>query len=261
MNAPSSHSPAPVIRPNTALDHLISAGLWGVGLGFMVPMMGSMMVLQRLLSSETIDPLARFYCRGQLALTGNRWRTIVHPKVDPNQPYIFAQNHTNHLDHVAMYCATPHFKQGLELETHFRYPVYGWFMKGRGTIPVPADRSQRTAAVREGIQAEIDKGHSVLAFPEGTRTLDGRVGTFRKGIFVIARDLGIPIVPTAVTGMFDVMRKGSYVLHPGNTVTVHVEEPVETAGLSDDDIPALAERTRSVVARHVDAYYAERRDR
>ena len=79
---------------------------------------------------------------------------------------------------------------------------------------------------------------------------------FRKGVFFIARDLGIPVVPVAVTGMYDVMRKGSLHLRPGYTVTVHVCEPIPTAGLTDEEIPALADQCRRAIAEKVDAYWA-----
>ena len=77
----------------------------------------------------------------------------------------------------------------------------------------------------------------------------------------IARDLGIPIVPVAVTGMYDVMRKGSYLLRPGYDVTVYVERPIPTAGLRDDEIPALAAEVQRVVAARVDAYWREKAER
>lgn len=238
----------------TLMDRLVSTSLWGVGAGWMAGVMGSLMVAQRFVHPERLEPLSRLYCRGQIALTGSRWRTVVHPDVDPKGIYMFAQNHTNHFDHVVLYPATPHFKQGLELETHFDYPVYGWFMRQRGTIPVPAEPGGRFEKVREGMRAEVERGHSLLVFPEGTRTLDGRVGPFKTGVFQAARDLAIPVVPVSVTGMYDVMRKGSPLIRPGHTITVHVHAPVSTQGLSDADLPAFADRIRSIVAGPVNAH-------
>lgn len=259
MRAASETAPAGDRRGEriSLADRLVSTALWGAGLSWLIPMLGSQTLLFQVIPSHKLDRLARIYCRGQVALTLAKWRAVVHPKVDPSTQYVFAQNHINHFDHVAMYDATPHVKQGLELETHFKYPFYGWFMKARGTVPVPADRANRTPVVREGMRRELEEGRSLLVFPEGTRTLDGRVAPFKTGIFFIARDLGVPIVPVAVTGMYDVMRKGSLILRPFKQVTVYCDEPVPTAGLTDDEIPALAERVRSVIAARVDAYFDE----
>lgn len=223
-----------------------SAVLWLLGLLWLVPMMTLMMLLGLFLHPRRTDAVSRLYCRGQVCATGSRWRAVVHPDVNPATPYFFAQNHVNLLDHVTMYPATPHFKQGIELREHFRIPVYGWFMRARGTIAV--DRGASGArALTEAVAAEVAKGHSLLGFPEGTRTLDGRVGRFRKGLFRVARDAGLPVVPVAVVGMFDVLRKGSLHLRPGD-VTVHVLAPIPTAGLADAELDVLAERVRAQIA-------------
>lgn len=246
------------LEPVRARDHLASAALWGAGLAWLIPMLGGMGVLNgTVLPSHRTEGLNRLYCRGQVALTGSRWRAVVDPAVDPGTPYMFAQNHTNHFDHVALYPATPHFKQGLELESHFKIPFYGWFMKARGTIPVRSGKEGQTPQIMDRMRAEIERGHSILAFPEGHRTLDGRVGPFRRGVFFIARDLGLPIAPVSVTGMYRVMRKGSWLIRPGHTVTVFVDAPIPTAGLPDAAIPELADRVREVVAGRVDAYWRE----
>ncbi|MCA9528873.1 MAG: 1-acyl-sn-glycerol-3-phosphate acyltransferase [Myxococcales bacterium] len=244
-------------RSPTVRDKVVSAALWGVNLAFLAPAMGAMTALFSVVPPDRVQPVQRWYCRSQLALTGCRWRAVVHPDVDPDAQYVFAQNHTNHFDHVAMYNATPHFKQGLELESHFKYPFYGWFMRARGTIPVPAAREGRTEGLVASARAEVERGHSILAFPEGTRTLDGRVGPFRSGVFVMAQRLGLPIVPVAVTGMYDVMRKGSWIIQPGVDVTVYVEAPVPTEGTTEADLPDLERRVHDAIAARVDAYFDE----
>jgi len=243
---------------DTVIAKAVSAGMWAAGLAWMVPMMALMMGLAVFVEPRRYDWLSRIYCRGQLLLTGARWRAVVDPAVREDQAYLFAQHHVNLLDHVTLYCATPHFKQGVELEEHFDIPVYGWFMKSRGTIPVRRGSQGQSQRIMDHMRSEVERGHSILAFPEGTRTVDGRVGDFRKGTFFIARDLGIPIVPVAVTGMFQVLRKGSWIMRPGFEVTVFCDAPIQTAGLSDDEIPALAERVRQVVADRVDAYWEGR---
>lgn len=231
--------------------------LWWIGLCWMIPMMALMAFFGAILGPRRIEPLSRLYCRGQVFLTGSRYRTVVHPSIDPAKSYLFAQNHTNLFDHVTLYCATPHFKQGLELQEHFKIPVYGWFMRSRGTIPVRKGSQGQTPEIMENMRREVSTGGSILAFPEGHRTLDGHVRPLRKGTFFIARDLGIPVIPVAVTGMWAVQRKGDWRIRPGWEVTVFCEEPIETAGLSDDEVAQLAERVHSVMAARVDAWGRE----
>lgn len=252
-----SDSSKVVLAPDTPLDYALSAALWAVGLGWMIPLMGVQIALQTVLTGRQVHRWAQLYTIGQVLLTGSRWRTVVDPAIDPKRPYFFFQNHINHLDHCTMYCATPHFKQGVELEAHFKYPVYGKYMKGRGTIPVNTESPAGLRTMMRRMKEEYEQGHSLLVFPEGTRTLTGQVGEFQIGVFRMALQLGAPIVPVTVTGMYRVMRKGSLLIRPGHTVTVYCDAPIETAGLKRGDIPELMQRVRSTMQGHLDRYWAE----
>ena len=249
--------PEVVLARDTPIDKLVSVALWGAGVAWLAPMMGLQMALYRAYPPQRLQWLERLYTRGQVALTGSRWRAVVDPAIEPGRPYVFMQNHVNHLDHCTMYCATPHFKQGVELEEHFRYPLYGAYMRRRGTLPV---RRGDFAALRELIErmrAELAAGHSLLLFPEGTRTLDGHLGPLQPGLFRVVQQLGAPIVPVTVTGMYRVMRKGSLLIRPGHRVTVYCDAPIETRGLRRQDVPRLVELVRCAIQTRLDAYWRE----
>ena len=249
----------PVRLPkDTFMAKLVSVFLWVIGLAWMIPMMLSMMVLGFIFGPDRTDWFSRIYTRGQVFLTGCKYRVKVHPSIQDDGVYLFAQNHTNLLDHVVLYHATPHFKQGVELASHFKIPVYGWFMKSRGTIGVVPRRRRQSEEIMNHIRSEIAKKHSILAFPEAHRTLDGRVRKFHRGLFMIARDVGLPVVPVAVTGWYETARKGSWILRPGYEVTVHCLEPIPTAGLSDEEVSVVCEQARKAVSDVIDAYWSER---
>jgi 1-acyl-sn-glycerol-3-phosphate acyltransferase len=248
---------APIVTPPPGvIGYAWSVVLWILGVAWIAPMLILLTVLHTLLPVRSLQLAERLYTWGQTRLLLCRWRCVVHPDVDREQPYIFMQNHTNHFDHVMMYNATGHIKQGLELREHFNYPFYGWFMRSRGTIPVDKGRGGQSDRVMDHIRSEVDKGHSILAFPEGTRTTTGHVCPLRRGTFFIARELGIPIVPVSVTGTYDVMRKGSLVLRPFKRVTVHYLAPIPTQGVSDEELPELIERVHSALSAPLDAYWA-----
>jgi 1-acyl-sn-glycerol-3-phosphate acyltransferase len=251
--------PAPAtvaLARDTLKDQLISAGLWAAGVSWLAPMMGLQMLGHRLVGPERIHGLGRLYARGQVALTGSRWRTVVHPAIDPGRPYLFFQNHVNHLDHCTMYCATPHFKQGVELEKHFDYPIYGAFMRSRGTVPVRPGNPRELIVLRERFREELDQGRSLLVFPEGTRTLDGRLGKLQAGVFRIAQELEAPIIPVTVTGMYRVMRKGSLLIRPGYDVTVYCNAPIETRGrTSRTELRSIIEQVRGIMSARLDEYW------
>jgi len=241
-------------KPNLA-QKALSAAAWAGGATWLVPMASTMMALHKL--GIHLQPVNNLFCRGMIAATGNRWRAFVDPAVRPDQPYLFIQNHSSHLDFVGMYPAVPHEIQGIELESHFDIPVYGPYMKSRGTIGVPVGREGRTEILKQRMREVIDRGDSILAFPEGTRTVTGRVGPFRRGLFFIARDLGLQVVPTTVTGLYDIMRKGSNTIRPFQQVTVWCDAPVDFAGLTDGEVEATIEDVRSTISARVDRYFDE----
>jgi 1-acyl-sn-glycerol-3-phosphate acyltransferase len=246
------------IPHDTFIAKLISVALWTVGVLWMVPMMTAMMGLGALFGPDRVDWFSRLYTRGQVFLTGCQYKVVVHPDVDDDGVYLFAQNHTNMLDHVVLYHATPHFKQGVELASHFKIPVYGWFMKSRGTIGVVPRRRRQPEEIMAHIRLEVAKNHSILAFPEAHRTPNGRVHRFSRGMFMIARDVGLPVVPVAVTGWYETTRKGSWLIRPGYTVTVHCLQPIPTLGLSDEEVVAVTARAQAAVAQVIDDYWHTR---
>jgi 1-acyl-sn-glycerol-3-phosphate acyltransferase len=244
----------PVPPTEGLLKKGVGLAMWVPGVSFLMTMMGTMLVVQRFVPSDRIEWLTRLYTRGQLLVTGTRVNYVVHPEIDPKRVYMFAQNHVNMIDHCTMYAGTPHFKQGMELASHFDTPFYGWFMKQRGTIPVFKDK-KAPQRLLESVRSEVARGHSILVFPEGTRTRNGRVGPFKSGLLRIAHQLELPIVPVAVTGMFEVMRKGEPYIHPGLRVTVYLDRPVETKGVPLSELPKLVESVHRTVAKRVDDFY------
>jgi 1-acyl-sn-glycerol-3-phosphate acyltransferase len=238
-------------------DKLIATGLWAAGLTYLATAMPLVTWTTRVVPSHKVDWLTRIYLRGQIMLTGCRWQSEVDPGVDPDTVYMFAQNHINIFDYATMYNATPHYKQGVNLKKHFKIPFYGPFMQHRGTLAVVrGDRTAGKELLRRS-REEVAAGRSLLVFPEGTRTRDGRVQTFHDGMFRIAHRLQIPIVPTAVTGMTEVLNTDSWIMRPFQDVTVHVLAPIPTRGVPATEIPDIARLVQQRISEKVDAYYAK----
>ena len=92
----------------------------------------------------------------------------------------------------------------------------------------------------------MQRGHSLIVFPEGTRSADGEVLHFKRGLFLLAIEAGLPVVPVAVSGSRHVMPKGRLMTCPGDVELV-VHEPLPTAGLGRADAGRLAEQAREIV--------------
>lgn len=167
--------------------------------------------------------------------------------VRAGEPQIIVSNHVSWFDIFALASVLPlpfYFVAKKELE---RIPFFGMAWKAAGHISI--DRSNRQKAIQSlreaGEQVRRDRG-SVIIFPEGTRSRTGRLQPFKKGAFTLAVEAGVPLVPTVVTGSYDIMRPDSWTVHP-HTVHLRFAEPVVRAGRRESS-DALTERVRGIIA-------------
>ncbi|MFZ0819485.1 MAG: lysophospholipid acyltransferase family protein [Candidatus Acidiferrales bacterium] len=235
-----------------------SALLWAVsGIHFSVGVV-LMILCGMLVDPRKIDPFVRSFNRDVVRLAGARLKAKFSPGFDSKRTCFFAVNHVNLFDPFVLYSVLPQYVRGLELESHFRIPLYGVLMRRFGNVPVPDVRSP-SELKRMLIQTKkaLDNGMSLIVFPEGKRTLTGRLGNFEDGSFRMAVQFGYSITPVSIVGSFEFNRKDRWWLHPSQIV-VHVHDTIETKGLRKEDVPALRDRVRAIMCAPVDAYYDER---
>lgn len=169
------------------------------------------------------------------------------PRFDPSRVSVFIQNHISMLDGLAALWAIPRGFCGVENAAHFNIPFYGWMMRLGGGIPVPKTPGGRLNGIIEEARARVRDGLSVLVLPEGGRTMDGNLKPFHRGGFFLARNLDLPIVPIAVSGLERVLPKGTWLVHP-SPIHVYVGPTIETKGLSDEEIAELTKDIRGRLA-------------
>jgi 1-acyl-sn-glycerol-3-phosphate acyltransferase len=204
------------------------------------------------------DAPQRWLSRTSVRLAGARVEVRRSPGFDPNRTCFFVSNHVNLFDPFVVYSVVPQFMRGLELESHFRVPVYGWLMKRFGNVPVPeVNRPSDLKRMWRLTRAALDQGVSLVVFPEGGRTLIGRVGPFHDGVFRMAQDFGTPITPVSIIGAFTFNRKTSWILRP-STIVVWFHETIETGGYSKQDIPELRDKVWRAVAGPVHSAMGEK---
>lgn len=240
---------------------LYSALLWiASGLHFFI--FAPLLVLLGLfLDARKHDWLQRSFCRRIAFLSGARVEAHRAPGYDPDRTCFFFSNHVNLFDPFLLYCAIPQFVRGWELESHFKIPAYGWLMKRFGNVPVPnVRRPSDLKRMWRLTQEALDQGTSLIIFPEAKRTRDGHVDEFQDGGFRVAQQLGVPIVPVSLVGSFHHFRTGHWMLWPGR-ITVYLHDTIETKGLSKEDVPALRDRVRRIIAGPVETYLKARSSR
>ncbi len=185
-----------------------------------------------------------------LVTTGVRVHARGGDRVAAGQSYVFVSNHQSIYDFPILITSIPFQLRILAKASLGRFPVLGWHLRWTGHLLV--DRARAGRATLNRVASMIRRGHSLIVFPEGTRSLDGRVGRFKRGLFLLAIDAGVPVVPVALSGTRHVMRKGRLTTCPGD-VGIVLHEPLRTEGLTRADATRLAERAHGIIADSVSA--------
>jgi 1-acyl-sn-glycerol-3-phosphate acyltransferase len=200
-------------------------------------------------SGDFAHRCARAWASLILKTTGVAVRIDGGERIDASRSYVFAANHQSIYDIPIVFTSLPSQLRIVAKQSLGRIPFLGWHLHRAGHLLV--DRQNPGAGVIKKMAKLVGEQHSLIVFPEGTRSVDGAVAPFKGGSFVFALDSGMPIVPISIAGSRHVMRKGRLMVCPGE-VTVTVHEPIDTAGIGRDGVRALAERVRGVVRRNVD---------
>ncbi len=150
-----------------------------------------------------------------LWFSGAELRVTGLPETGWDRPAIYVMNHQSSLDIPAAFAVLPVDLRFIAKHTLRKVPFLGWYMSWTGMVFV--DRSNSTQAVGSlnAAAERVRGGISLLAYPEGTRSRDGRILPFKKGPFVLALQAGVPIVPFAIQGSLRVMPSGLKPLRPG----------------------------------------------
>jgi 1-acyl-sn-glycerol-3-phosphate acyltransferase len=212
-----------------------------------VLILGPPLLVYGVISGNT-DPLYRIGklgARMAVRLAGARLEIHGRDQIPRDRPVVFMANHQSNCDPAALLAILPPVLVMVKKE-FFRVPIIGRGMLARGFISVDRrNRGQALEAVEKGVRA-LKAGKSFLVYPEGTRSPDGRLQSFKKGVFVMALKAGAPIVPISVSGSNKIMPKGKFVMRPG-AVRITFHESVATEGLAIQDRQVIIDRVRQAI--------------
>jgi 1-acyl-sn-glycerol-3-phosphate acyltransferase len=172
---------------------------------------------------------------------------------NPRRPYVVVSNHQSNAD-IPVISRLPWDMKWVAKAELFRVPLVGWMMQLANDIPV--DRDARTSRARVLILAQqvLEKRCSVMFFPEGTRSKDGRVHAFNDGAFRLAIKAQVPILPLALDGTVDALPKHSWRFGEPATIRLQVLPPIDTAGMKAADTEGLREQVRRRIVAQVAAW-------
>lgn len=203
---------------------------------------------------------ARLWSRLILATTGVRVRVEGLERLEPGKTYVFVSNHQSIYDIPVIFWWLPHQLRIIAKESLGAFPFIGWHLRRSGHLLVDRRNPDRKA-ILEKWRSLVVGGVSLIIFPEGTRSADGRLGPFKSGSFMLAMEAGMPVAPLSIVGTRFVMPKGRMAVAPGDVV-LSIHAPIETSGRSGaptiDDARALAGEVRAIIGARVEALERER---
>jgi 1-acyl-sn-glycerol-3-phosphate acyltransferase len=192
--------------------------------------------------------VARLWSHGVLLSSGVRLETGFETALDPEASYVYMANHQSLFDIPALIAGAPGETRFMAKRSLFQIPLFGWALKAGGFVSVDrGDRGKARAGFERALR-ELRSGASVVVFPEGTRSLDGRLLPLKRGGLLLALRGGLPIVPVGIRGTLEIRPRNTYRIRPGRAV-LRYGSPIDTAGLKVRDMATLESRLREELSR------------
>lgn len=185
-------------------------------------------------------------------LFGGQWFRVSGTAPDPGKgPYLYLMNHESLFDGFMMVAGIRHYFTGVGAVEQFSYPVWGYLVKKYGVIPIVRQKLKTAITSMDKLEEAIKKGTSMMIAPEGTRTLTGKLGPFKKGAFHVAKNTGITIVPVGLIGAYKAKNKNDWRITPGVLTTVF-GDPIVQAEYEHLSLNELQELVREKISILID---------
>jgi len=196
-----------------------------------------------------VEPIIRWWARRWLRAARCTLEVSGLDHVDISRSYVVVANHVSNFDVMACFASLPIPIRYLAKKELFSIPILAQAMRAVGIVEV--DRGGRAAAiasVNRQAQPVIERGHSLIIFPEGTRSYHGDLQAFKKGAFAIAAAAGMPLLPVAISGTWEAWKPHSPWITGHATIRIVVDAPVETDGLDDRELDRLRTEIHDTIA-------------
>jgi 1-acyl-sn-glycerol-3-phosphate acyltransferase len=191
-----------------------------------------------------------YLCNAHMILALVRKRMHGREKIDPKGTYVFVANHVTQYDTLVAGGSVPHAVSFLAKNELRKIPFFGYMVKTLAILVDRKSQESREKSVRYMV-SELQKGHSLFVFPEGTRNrTDKPLIDFRDGAFRVALMAQKPIVVLTLVGTKKINEAKGLQLLPG-VVDVYFSDPIETRGMTADDMPKLKEHVRQEMLAHL----------
>ncbi len=164
--------------------------------------------------------------------------------IPKNKSMILMFNHTSFIDPFLFAYASPGKTTGITAAENYKLPVFGWMLKKWNAIPIDRSNIEKAKqSIKKGEEALSD-GYNVIILPEGTRTISGKIGKFKKGGFHMAMNIKAPILPVGTVGAYEFKPKHRWYIKP-RTVYLKIGKVVEPEVFKDTGIDGVIKNVRN----------------
>ncbi len=170
--------------------------------------------------------------------------------VRPDVAYVMVANHLSFLDILVLFRLRVHFKWVSKIE-NFRVPLIGWNMSLNRYIKLVRGRRESVLAMMRECERTLLDGNSIMMFPEGTRSPNGRLRRFRDGAFELALRTRSPILPIVLQGTADALPKRGFVLRGRHAIRITVLDEIPYDDFATESTETLTERVHDLIAAHL----------
>lgn len=183
--------------------------------------------------------LARFWAKRSSNLFLVRYDVQGLDKIKTDRNYVFMGNHQSYVDIFSMISIIDKEFIFMAKRELFKIPFFGYAIKHMGLVPI--DRGESRESLKSLFEAakKIQEGYSVLLFPEGTRSDDGKMLPFKRGAFTLAARTNQEIIPFVIDGSGKVHKKGGFIINPFKTVKIRFLDSVSPEGIKDREMLEL----------------------
>jgi len=183
---------------------------------------------------------------------GAQWFKVEGSKPDQSKgPYLYLMNHQSLFDAFMIVAGVPHYFTGVGAIEQFSYPVWGYLVKKYGVIPLVRQELGSAITSLEKLEEVINNGTSAMIAPEGTRSLNGKLGNFKKGAFHVAKNTGVTIIPVGLKGAYEAKNKNDWRIKPSILTTVF-GKPITQDHYVNMTVEKLSEKVKIEIQKMID---------
>jgi 1-acyl-sn-glycerol-3-phosphate acyltransferase len=180
------------------------------------------------------------------------WRVRVEgrERIRPHTTYVMVANHQSFVDILVLFRLFKHFKWVSKAEM-FRLPCIGWNMALNRYVKLRRGDPKSIAAMMRACERHLACGSSLMIFPEGTRSADGRLKAFKHGAFTLAQRAHVPILPIVIEGTAEALPKHGFVLRGRHAIRIRVLEEILPHRIVGRSIDAVSAEVWALFAREL----------